>query len=104
MPIRNFFLAISVPCLWGIGFVITKPGMEQFPPMLINGLRWSLTGLVLVWWFPMPKGLFLDLFKVSFIGSTLQYGLTYNGLNSGEKWFPHCKIFYPLTTSLVLAL
>ena len=58
MSIRHFFLAISVQCLWGIGFVITKPAMEQFPPMLINGLRWSLTGLLLVWWFPIPKKFF----------------------------------------------
>jgi len=45
------------------------------------GLRFTIPALILVWWFPIPKGLFLDLFKVSFIGSTLQYGLTYNGLN-----------------------
>ena len=45
------------------------------------GMRFTIPALILVWWFPIPKGLFLDLFKVSFIGSTLQYGLTYNGLN-----------------------
>ncbi len=81
MPIRSFFLAISVPCLWGIGFVITKQGMEQFPPMLINGLRWSLTGLVLVWWFPIPRKFLKDLLILSIIGCTLQYSLTFSGLN-----------------------
>jgi len=45
------------------------------------GMRFTIPALILVWWFPIPKGLFLDLFKVSFIGNTLQYGLTYNGLN-----------------------
>ena len=81
MPIRDLLLAISVPCLWGIGFVITKPGMEQFPPMLINGLRWSVTGLVLVWWFPIPKKYLKELLILSFIGCTLQYSLTFSGLN-----------------------
>ena len=81
MPIRDFILAISVPCLWGIGFVITKPGMEQFPPMLINGLRWSVTGLVLVWWFPIPKKFLKELLILSIIGCTLQYSLTFSGLN-----------------------
>ena len=81
MPIRDLLLAISVPCLWGFGFVITKPGMEQLPPMLINGLRWSLTGLVLVWWFPIPKKFIRKLLFVSFIGCTLQYSLTFSGLN-----------------------
>ena len=55
--------------------------MQYFPPYLLMGLRFTIPALILVWWFPIPKGLFLDLFKVSFIGSTLQYGLTYNGLN-----------------------
>ena len=81
MSIRHFFLAISVPCLWGIGFVITKPAMEQFPPMLINGLRWSLTGLLLVWWFPIPKKFLKQLLFISFIGCTVQYSLTFSGLN-----------------------
>ena len=81
MSIRHFFLAISVPCLWGIGFVITKPAMEQFPPMLINGLRWSLTGLLLVWWFPIPKNFLKQLLVISFIGCTVQYSLTFSGLN-----------------------
>ena len=81
MPIRDLLIAISVPCLWGIGFVITKPGMEYFPPMLINGLRWTLTGLILVWWFPIPKKLLIKLFFISFISCTLQYSLTFSGLN-----------------------
>ena len=81
MPLRDLILAISVPCLWGIGFVITKPGMEQFPPMLINGLRWSLTGLVLVWWFPVPRKFFKKLLIISFVGCTIQYSLTFSGLN-----------------------
>tara|TARA_Y100000590_G_C15720711_1_gene1013437 strand:+ start:1644 stop:2513 length:870 start_codon:yes stop_codon:yes gene_type:complete len=81
MSIRYILLAISVPCLWGVGFVITKPGMEYFPPMLINGLRWTLTGLILVWWFPIPKKFLKRIFIVSFIGCTFQYSLTFSGLN-----------------------
>ena len=81
MNFRDILIAISVPILLGFGFVIAKPAMQHFPPYLLMGLRFTIPALILVWWFPMPKGLFLDLFKVSFIGSTLQYCLTYNGLN-----------------------
>jgi len=81
LSFRDILIAISVPILLGFGFVIAKPAMQHFPPYLLMGLRFTIPALILVWWFPMPKGLFLDLFKVSFIGSTLQYGLTYNGLN-----------------------
>jgi len=81
LSFRDILIAISVPILLGFGFVIAKPAMEYFPPYLLMGLRFTIPALILVWWFPIPKGLFLDLFKVSFIGSTLQYGLTYTGLN-----------------------
>jgi O-acetylserine/cysteine efflux transporter len=81
LSFRDILIAISVPILLGFGFVVAKPAMQHFPPYLLMGLRFTIPALILVWWFPMPKGLFLDLFKVSFVGSTLQYGLTYNGLN-----------------------
>ena len=81
MSFRDILIALSVPILLGFGFVIAKPAMQYFPPYLLMGLRFTIPALILVWWFPIPKGLFLDLFKVSFIGSTLQYGLTYTGLN-----------------------
>jgi len=55
--------------------------MDYFPPFLLMGMRFTIPALILVWWFPVPKGLYADLFKVSFIGCTLQYGLTYTGLN-----------------------
>tara|TARA_Y100000590_G_scaffold232753_1_gene262175 strand:+ start:773 stop:1621 length:849 start_codon:yes stop_codon:yes gene_type:complete len=81
LSFRDILIAILVPIGLGFGFVIAKPAMEYFPPYLLMGIRFTIPALILVWWFPIPKGLFLDLFKVSFIGSTLQYGLTYNGLN-----------------------
>jgi len=81
LSFRDILIAISVPILLGFGFVIAKPAMEYFPPYLLMGMRFAIPALILVWWFPIPKRLFLDLFKVSFVGSTLQYGLTYNGLS-----------------------
>ena len=81
MPIRDIFLAILVPIIFGFGFVIAKPAMDQLPPILLNGLRWSLTGVIMCWFFPFPKKLFKSLLVISFLGSTLQYSLTFSGLN-----------------------
>ena len=96
MPFRDIALAISVPLLWGIGFVVTKPGMEQFPPMLINGLRWSLSGIILVWWFPIPKKYLKSIFLVSIVACTIQYSLTFSGLNlieaSSAVLFIQCEV------------
>ena len=81
MKTRDIFIALLVPAVLGFGFVIAKPAMLYFPPYLLMGMRFTIPALILVWWFPLPKGLYFDLFKVSFIGSTLQYGLTYTGLS-----------------------
>ena len=81
MKIQDILIALLVPIILGFGFVIAKPAMEYFPPFFLMGMRFTIPALLLVWWLPLPKGLYLDLFKVSFIGSTLQYGLTYTGLN-----------------------
>ena len=81
MKTTDIFIALLVPVVLGFGFVIAKPAMQYFPPYLLMGMRFTIPALILVWWFPLPKGLYFDLFKVSLIGSTLQYGLTYTGLN-----------------------
>jgi len=81
MKTRDIFIALLVPVVLGFGFVIAKPAMQYFPPYLLMGMRFTIPALILVWWFPLPKGLYFDLFKVSLIGSTFQYGLTYTGLN-----------------------
>ena len=81
MSPRDTFLALLVPIVLGFGFVIAKPAMESFPPLLLNGLRWSLSGLIMFYFFPFPKKLFKKLIIISFVGCTLQYGLSYSGLN-----------------------
>jgi len=81
MKFRDILLALCAPLLLGFGFAIAKPAMQQFPPFLLMGLRFTIAALVLVWWFPIPKKLLKDLFIVSLIGGTLTYGLVYMGLN-----------------------
>ena len=85
-----------MPLLWGIGMVATKPAMEFFPPMLVNGLRWSLSGIILVWWYPVPKDFLIKIFLVSIIACTIQYSLTFSGLNlidaSSAVLFVQCEV------------
>ena len=80
MPIRDLLLALSVPLLWSLGFTFAKAGMVELPPLLLMGLRFSLTALVLVWFVERPKGRYMDVFWVALVSATLQYGLTFYGL------------------------
>ena len=81
MKLRDILLALCAPLLLGFGFAIAKPAMQQFPPFLLMGLRFTIAALILVWWVPIPKKLLKDLFIVSLIGGTLSYGLVYMGLD-----------------------
>ena len=82
MKFRDILLSLCAPLLLGFGFAIAKPAMEQFPPFLLMGLRFTIAALVLIWWFPIPKKLLKDIFVVSLIGGTITYGLVYTGLNT----------------------
>ena len=81
MNFKDTFLASLVPILLGFGFVIAKPAMEYFPPMLLTGLRFMFAASILIWWFPIPRGLLKKIFLVSLIANTLQYSITYTGLS-----------------------
>ena len=80
MSNKDIFLAILVPCVLGFGFVIAKPAMESFPPILLNGLRWSLSGLIMCYFFPFPKKFIKQMLIISIIGGTIQYSLSFYGL------------------------
>ena len=81
MKPSELLLAASVPLVWGIGFTLAKAGMNEFPPLFLMGLRFSLASLVLVWFVTFPHGQLKQIFWISFVGSTLQYGLTFTGLS-----------------------
>jgi O-acetylserine/cysteine efflux transporter len=81
LSLKDTFFAALVPIFLGFGFVIAKPAMEYFPPMLLMGLRFTFAASILIWWFPIPRGFLKKIFFVSFIANTLQYSITYTGLN-----------------------
>jgi O-acetylserine/cysteine efflux transporter len=81
MNIKDTFVASLVPIFLGFGFVIAKPAFESFPPILLMGLRFIFAASILIWWFPIPWGYLKKIFIVSFIANTLQYSITYTGLD-----------------------
>ncbi len=81
MNFKDTLLASLVPIFLGFGFVIAKPAMEYFPPMLLMGLRFMFAASILVWWFPIPKSYLKKIFIASLIANTLQYTVTYTGLS-----------------------
>ena len=81
MNIKDTFVASLVPIFLGFGFVIAKPAFESFPPVLLMGIRFTFAASLLIWWFPIPKGYLKRIFAASLVANTLQYSITYTGLD-----------------------
>ena len=81
MNAKDLLIALFVPLSWGLGFAAAKAGLGHFPPLLLMSLRFFLSSMLIVWFFPMPKGYLIKIFYISFVSATLQYGLTFSGLN-----------------------
>jgi len=81
MNLKDTLIAGLVPIFLGFGFVIAKPAMESFPPVLLMGLRFTFAASILIWWFPIPRTYLKKIFIASLIANTLQYSVTYTGLN-----------------------
>ena len=81
MNIKDTLIASLVPIFLGFGFVIAKPAFESFPPILLMGIRFTFAASILIWWFPIPRGYLKKIFIASFIANTLQYSITYTGLD-----------------------
>lgn len=80
MPIRDILLAISVPLIWGFGFVFAKAALEQFPPILLMALRFEVTALVAIWFVKPPWRIMGKIFLISLVSAVLQYAFTFTGL------------------------
>jgi O-acetylserine/cysteine efflux transporter len=81
LNLKDTLIASLVPIFLGFGFVIAKPAMVDFPPILLMGLRFTFAASILIWWFPIPKKYLKKIFIAALIANVLQYSLTYSGLN-----------------------
>jgi len=81
MNIKDTLIASLVPIFLGFGFVIAKPAFESFPPILLMGIRFTFAASILIWWFPIPRRYLKKIFIASLVANTLQYSITYTGLN-----------------------
>ena len=80
MKLIDVCIAILVAIIWGMGFVVAKAGMDHFSPILLMALRFTLTTFCLIWFFRPPLKLFKSLFWIALISASLQYSLTFTGV------------------------
>ncbi|MEO3434032.1 EamA family transporter [Inquilinus sp. CAU 1745] len=72
--------AILVMVLWGLNFPVAKIGLEQFPPLAMMALRFTVVAALVVPFVKMPKGRIREIALLSFTLGFLHFSLMFNGL------------------------
>ena len=87
MKFIHILMAISVPLIWGTGFVVAKGAINEFPPILLMAFRFLVTSLMLIWFVKPPIGQLRALFLIAIVASAIQYSLTFTGLSGLDAGF-----------------
>lgn len=80
MKPRDILVATIVPISWGIGLVVAKPVLADFPPILLVALRFLVAAVMLLCLVRLPRHLLWPMTRVAFVGATIQYAFTFYGL------------------------
>lgn len=77
---RDITLATLPPALWAITYVIAKPATAHFPPMLLVGMVYALTAVMLVRPWRRWRTPFLALLACATFGGAVQSALIFSGI------------------------
>ena len=80
MKPSDIALALTVPVLWGFGFVIAKPAMAHFPPLLLMAMTYGVTAVCLCRRIPAIRTPFLSMVCLGLLVATIQAGLIFYAL------------------------
>ena len=80
MKPRDVLIALSIPTIFGFGFVLAKAALDHFPPIFLMAIRFSLSALALIWFVPVPRAHLKHIVLIAIVGGTLQYSLVYSAL------------------------
>ena len=80
MKPADIALALTVPVLWGFGFVIAKPAMAHFPPLLLMAMTYGVTAVCLCRRIPAIRTPFLSMVCLGLLVATIQAGLIFYAL------------------------
>ncbi|MEM7345485.1 MAG: EamA family transporter [Chloroflexota bacterium] len=67
------FIAVLINLIWGSMFIAGAIGLEEFPPVLFTGIRFSLLLVLLAGFLKVPKPLIFPLAKIGLLMGTGNY-------------------------------
>jgi O-acetylserine/cysteine efflux transporter len=84
MSLAHVALAVLIAAIWGFNFVVIRLGLDAFPPLLFNGLRFAVASLPFLllfrhpgvpWRWVLGTGLVLGVMKFSLLFVAMAHGM-----------------------------
>lgn len=83
MKTKHLFIALLIVLVWGVNFIAIHIGLEVFPPFLLSTIRFALSALPWVFFFPRPKASLKLIMGYGVFTFALQFGLLFSGIHLG---------------------
>src|SRR5688500_9101713 len=77
MPARSIALLVLVTAVWGVNFVVLHVGLEHFPPLLFNALRFTFMALPAVFRVGLPRVPWKRGLGSGFVPSVVNFSLVF---------------------------
>ncbi len=77
LSLRHGLLALAITAVWGSNFVVIRLGLDQFPPFLFAGLRFTIAALPGIFFLPRPNVSWLNLAAYGVLIGAGQFGLLF---------------------------
>lgn len=76
-------LAVAVAAVWGVNFVVIAIGLDHFPPLLFNALRFAAAALPAVFLVGRPMVAWKWIVGVGLVLGVAKFGLLFTGMDLG---------------------
>jgi O-acetylserine/cysteine efflux transporter len=83
MEPKHILWAVLVTAIWGVNFVVIRLGLDDFPPILLNTLRFSFAGGLFAWFIPRPRIAFWRIAAVGLSLGVAKFTLLFIGMDAG---------------------
>jgi O-acetylserine/cysteine efflux transporter len=83
MKPRDIALAVAVMAIWGVNFVVIETGLDHFPPLLFNALRFTLAAFPALFFVGRPKVPWRWIIAVGLILGVTKFSLLFAGMAAG---------------------
>ena len=83
VPARSVILVVCVAALWGVNFVVIHVGLEHFPPLLFNALRFTLMAVPAIFLVGRPRVAWRVVLGFGFMLGVVKFGLLFVSLDLG---------------------